>query len=529
MGGKRESAKAAGRVSLAVLISRLLGLVRELTIAAVFGAGAVTDAWLVAFRVPGMLRDLVAEGALSSAFIPTFNRVLAAKGREAAWQLGSLVMSALVLLLGAVAVLFYVFSDFFVYLLAFGFGEFEKFELTSTLIQIISPFLLLVALSSVVMGMLNTFDRFFLPAVTTAFFNLAVIGAALLAVPWFESRGIPGIYAVGFGAVAGGALQILVQAPTLARLGFRFRFRIQLNHPELVHIARLIGPAVLGVGVTQFAVVITTILASTLGDGPISWLNFAFRIIYLPIGLFGVAIGIVNLRDVSAYAAGEYWKELKQTVANSLRMVLCLAIPSTLGLMVLATPIVGTIFERGRFSPFDTQQTAAALVLYSIGLTSYSCVKIFVPTFFALGDPRSPVRVSMITALVHIATNLLMIFVFCPPGYEFLGLAFATSLSLVLNQALLMRKLRSTLGSFRGLGVAEVAGKALLCSLLMAGSVFALSWWLSPYELKGVERIAALGACIVLGAAVYLLAAMGLRIEEVKMLISRGAGAGAGR
>ena len=524
MARKQKAARAAGRVSLAVLISRLLGLVRELTIAAVFGAGAVTDAWLVAFRIPGMLRDLVAEGALNSAFMPTFNRVLGRQGKEAAWQLASLVMSALLLILGAVAILFYLFSDSFVYLFAFGFGPVEgKFELTSTLIRIISPFLLLVALSSVAMGMLNSFDRFFLPAVTTAFFNVAIIGAAVLAVPWFESRGIPGIYAVGFGAVAGGALQILVQAPTLARLGFRFRFRIQLKHPDLLRIGRLIGPAFLGVGVTQLTVMINTILASTLGDGPISWLNFAFRIIYLPIGLFGVAIGIVNLREVSAYAAEENWKELKETVANSLRMVLCLAIPSTLGLMVLATPIVGTIFERGRFGSFDTGQTAAALTLYAIGLTSYSCVKIYVPTFYALNDSRSPVRVSIITALFHIAINLLMILVLCPPGYEFLGLAFGTSLSLVLNQTLLMRKLSSKLGSFRGLGVGQVAGKALLSSLLMAGAVFALSWWLAPYELEGVGRVLALGACIALGAVFYLAAALALKLEEIKLLISRGA------
>ncbi len=522
MARKQKAARAAGRVSLAVLISRLLGLVRELTIAAVFGAGAVTDAWLVAFRIPGMLRDLVAEGALSSAFIPTFNRVLARQGREAAWQLASLVMSALLLFLGAATILFYFFSDSLVYLFAFGFGQVEaKFELTSTLIQIISPFLLLVALSSVAMGMLNTYGRFFLPAVTTAFFNASIIGAAVLAVPWFESRGIPGIYAVGFGAVCGGALQLLVQAPTLARLGFRFRFRIQLKHPDLVHIGRLIGPAFLGVGVTQFAVLINTILASTLGDGPISWLNFAFRIIYLPIGLFGVAIGIVNLREVSAYAAEENWKELKETVANSLRMVLCLAIPSTLGLMVLATPIVGTIFERGRFDAFDTEQTAAALTLYAIGLTSYSCVKIYVPTFYALNDTRSPVRVSIITALVHIATNLLMIFWLCPPGYEFLGLAFATSLSLVLNQTLLVRKLSSKLGSFRGLGVGEVAKKAFLSSLLMAAAVCALSWWLGPYELEGVGRVLALGACIALGAVVYLTAALAFKLEEVKLLMTR--------
>ncbi len=523
MARKRKAARAARSVSAAVLISRLLGLVRELTIAMVFGAGAVTDAWLVAFRVPGMLRDLVAEGALSSAFVPTFNRVLSREGKEAAWRLGSLVMSALLVFLGAAAIVFYAFSDGFVYLFAFGFGAgADKFELTSILIRIISPFLLLLALSSVAMGMLNTFDRFFLPAVTTAFFNVAIVASALLLTPWFESQGIPGIYAVGFGAVAGGGLQILVQAPTLYRLGFRFRFKLNLRHPDLVHISRLIGPAFVGVGVTQFTVVINTIVASTLGDGPISWLSFAFRIIYLPIGLFGVAVGVVNLREVSAYAAEENWSELKETVADSLKIVACLSIPSSLGLMVLAGPIVGTVFQRGLFDATDTRQTATALVLYAIGLTSYSCVKIYVPTFYALNDTRSPVRVSVITALIHVLATLVLVFVLCPPGHEFLGLALATSISLLVNQTLLARKLAQKLGSFAGLGVGRVVQKALLASLIMAAFVYGLSSWLALWERDGVDRMLVLGLCIGAGGAVYLLAALALRLEEVRIILPGG-------
>ncbi len=522
MARKHKAAKAARSVSAAVLISRLLGLVRELTIAMVFGAGAITDAWLVAFRLPGMLRDLVAEGALNSAFMPTFNRVLSRQGEGAAWRLGSLVISALMVLLGVVSIIFYVFSDWFVYLVAFGFGPTSKFELTSSLIRIISPFLLLVALASVLMGMLNSFGRFFLPAVTTAFFNVAIVGSAIFAAPWLERHGFPAIYALGFGAVAGGGMQILIQLPTLYRLGFRFRFGLKLRHPDLVRIASLICPALLGVGVTQFAIIINTILASTLGDGPISWLSFAFRIMYLPIGLFGVSIGIVNLREVSSYAAEENWSELKKTVANSVKMVSCLAIPSSFGLMILADPIVGTIFERGLFNAVDRHNTASALILYAIGLTSYSCVKIYVPTFYALNDTRSPVRISIITAIIHLVTNLFLIFLICPEGYEFLGLALATSFSLLVNQALLIRKLTEKLGSFRKLGVLRVVQKSLLASLVMAGCVYALSSWLSLEIRDGIDRFFGLSLCIAVGGSVYLLLALVLRLDEVRILLTGG-------
>ena len=515
-------ARAASRVSLAVLLSRALGLVRELVLAAVFGASATMDAWIAAFRIPGMLRDLVAEGALSSAFIPTFSRVLTRDGRQQAWSLVNMLMSTLTIVLGVLAILFFVFSDELVGVFVFGFGEIEgKVELTSNLVKIISPFLILVALASIVTGVLNTFDRFFLPAVTTAFFNLAIILSVLVLAPALENRGIPAIYAVGGGAVLGGALQLLVQLPSMRTLGFRFHFVVDLKNSELLRIAALIGPAIIGVGATQMAVMVNTMLASTLGDGPVSWLNFAFRIIYLPIGLFGVAVGIVNLRDVSVHAARRNLGALKETVANSLKMVLVLAIPSTVGIIVLANPIVSVVFERGEFSAFDTQQTANALMLYCLGLVAYSCVKVYVPTFYALSDTKTPVRISVATALLHIVLNLAFILIFFPEGYEYLGLALGTAIALIVNLSLLASRFSRKLGSFSGLGVMSSFVKASLASMIMGVFVWLVYSLTAPMAVTFSEEVAVLSVSIVSGIVTYLMMGRLLGLEELELLWQR--------
>ncbi|UCF36179.1 MAG: murein biosynthesis integral membrane protein MurJ, partial [Acidobacteriota bacterium] len=397
-----RSAKAAGKVSLAILISRVLGLVREQFFAKLFGASLYNDAWLVALRLPNLMRDLFAEGALSSAFVPTFTSHLKSGGRSEAWHLANLVVTALMILLGLVTVVLFLFSEFFVHGLAAGFAEVPgKVAITSTLIKILSPFLLFVALASVAMGVLNTLNHYFIPALAPALFNLTIILFAIFAAPAFEARGILPIYAMGFGALAGGLLQYAIQVPLLRKEGFRFRFSIDFKHPGIRRILRLLGPAIVGVSAVQINVLVNTQLASFLQDnGPVSWLSYAFRIIYLPIGLFGVAVGIVNLKEVSSHAARKEFNELKETVANSLKLVAFLAVPSTVGLVVLANPIVDVLFERGDFLARDTEFTSYALMAYSLGLFAYSCLKVYVPTFYALNDTRTPVRISLTAVAV---------------------------------------------------------------------------------------------------------------------------------
>lgn len=519
-----QSAQAAGKVSAAVFASRILGLVREQTLAALFGAGFYMDAWRVAFRIPNLLRDLFAEGALSSAFIPTFTRTLQRAGKADAFLLASLVLNALMVLLGGLALLFALFSDAFVYLIAGGFGAVPgKVEVTSDMLKILAPFLMTVAAASVAMGMLNTLNHYFLPALAPAFFNLGVIAAAFSLVPWFESQGWPGIYAAAVGALAGGVLQFAVQLPLLRRCGFRWRPRFNFRHEGVVKIARLIGPAVIGVSAVQINILVNTQLASLLGNGPVSWLSYAFQLIYLPIGLFGVAVGVVNLKEVSTCAAQERWEDLKETVANSIKLIALLAMPSAAGLMALSLPIVQLLYERGRFTPEDTVNTAWALLFYSIGLFSYSCVKVYVPTFYALEDTRTPVRISLVAVTVNIVLNSALVFLILPAGWKFVGLAFGTSVSVILNHVLLARAFRRRLGDLSRYRVGSGLGKTALASAAMAVGTLALSSGLAQAlgEFGLTARLLRVSLSVAAGAGGYLVLCRLAGVEEVDMLLRR--------
>jgi putative peptidoglycan lipid II flippase len=520
---RAQSARAAGTVSFAVFISRILGLVREQVFAHYFGAGMSSDAWRVAFRIPNLLRDLFAEGALSSAFVPTFTEHLKKKGREEAWLLANMVVNSLLVLLGAFSLALLLAPEVFVWLMAAGFNATPgKFELTTQILRILSPFLMFVAIASVAMGMLNTLNHYFLPALAPALFNLAIILAGLLLVPVFGDWGYLPIYAMAIGALAGGILQFAVQLPVLWQQGYRYRPRLNLQHEGLRHIARLIAPALVGISAVEINVLVNTQLASQLGyNGPLSWLEFAFRIIYLPIGLFGVAIGVVNLREVSVHAVEENWEDLKETVANSIKLTLLVALPSTAGLIALARPVVRTLFEHGRFTAADTQWTAYALICYSIGLAAYSLVKIYVPTFYALRDTRTPVRVSITAVATNIAVNLTLIAVL-PLEYKYLGLAFGTSVSVILNSLLLARSFEKKVGSLREYSVLPAFLKTFSAAVGMGLVVYflhgRLEWYLDPGY---AGRLVSLTASIAAGMGVYFGLALLLRVEEVRMVVRR--------
>lgn len=517
------SALTAGKVSLAVFISRILGLVREQVFAWLFGAGIYTDAWNVAFRIPNLLRDLFAEGALSSAFVPTFTSYLQRVGRSEAWHFANLVVSALLVILGTFTLALLVFPEGFVYLLAAGFREVPgKVEVTSTLIQILSPFLLCIALASVAMGMLNTLNHYFLPALAPAFFNMALILAGFLLVPLFDEMGILPIHAMGVGALAGGVLQFAVQLPLMYRHGFRFHWGLDFRHEGIRRMLRLIGPAVFGVSAVQINVMVNTQLASFLQEnGPVSWLNYAFRIIYLPIGLFGVAVGVVNLREVSVFAARERWRELKETVANSVKWIILLSVPSTVGLVVLAQPVVRVLFERGDFTPADTLYTSYAVAAYALGLLGYSCLKAYVPTFYALNDTRTPVRISMQAVLVNIVLNVFLVGVL-PAEYKFVGLAFGTAVSVSLNSSLLAYRFQERLGSLREYRVAATFWKSLLAALLMGMAVLAAYRFLESGGSGSLAgQLVALLFSITGGFLVYLAGCYALGVGEVRELVSR--------
>lgn len=324
-------ARSAGAVSTATMISRVFGLVRESVIAALFGASAEYDAFLTAFRIPNLLRDLFAEGALSAAFVPTFTSILKKDGAAAAWRLANAVIGVLILTLGVVTILIIVGARPIVIALAPGFLAVPgKVELATGLARIMSPFLLFIALAAVMMGVLNVFNRFFFPSLAPAVFNAVNIGVTIGLYPVARATGFPPIYALAMGALAGVAAQFAVQVPVARRIGFRLRPVPDFGDAGVRRMGALMLPATIGLAATQINILVDSQFAS-MWQGAQSWLSYAFRLMYLPIGLIGVAIGTVNLTRVSQDAAAGDMDALRRRVASSVRLTLALALPATAG------------------------------------------------------------------------------------------------------------------------------------------------------------------------------------------------------
>jgi putative peptidoglycan lipid II flippase len=489
-------ARSAGLIGIATMASRLLGVVRETVLASLFGASATPamDAFNVAFRIPNLVRDLFAEGAMTAAFVPTFTRTLQARGRDAAWRLGNLVINALLVVTGVLVVLGIVFAAPITQAIASGsildtalrtlglgaptaaaggFAAVEgKLELTTQLTRIMMPFLTTVAVAVAVMGMLNALHRFFLPALSPAMFNVVTILGAFLLVPLMPSLGLPDIAGIAIATVLGGIGQIAVQWPALRKEGFRYRPILNFRDPDVREILRLMGPATLGLAAVQVNVLVNTSLATTEPQGAVSWLQFAFRLMYLPIGLFGVSIATAALPDLSKHAAAADFGAMRRTISAGLRMMLMLNVPATIGLIVLAQPIVELVLEYRRFTPHDTTATAAALMFYAPGLVGYSAVKIASPSFYSMGDSRTPAIVSVISIGVNLALNLILVRVM---GYR--GLALGTAIAALFNAGVLLYLLGGRLEGLDRRRIAVSFGKILVASLFMgAASYFAAEW-----------------------------------------------------
>ena len=463
-------ARSAGLIGAATMSSRILGLVREQVMAYLFGAGNAVDAFNVAFRIPNLVRDLFAEGAMSAAFVPTFTRYLRREGRESAWRLGSHVLNALLVTTLAIVALGMLFAEPLVTVLAGEYAEVPgKFELTVDLTRVMLPFLTLIAIAAACMGMLNALDRYLVPALAPALFNVASIVATLASIPALRWMGVPTIHAMAIGVVAGGMAQVLIQWPALRREGYRHAAVLDPAEPGLRQVLLLMGPGTLGLAATQVNVFVNTWLATGEGTGAVSWLSYAFRIMYLPLGIFGVSIATASLPAISRRAADGDLAGMRETVSSGLAMMLALTIPATVGLIVLSHPIVALLFERGQFTPTDTAATAAAVTAYAIGLAGYSVAKIVSPTFYALGDSRTPVAVSAFSVIVNAGLNILLV---RELGYR--GLALGTSVTALLNAGVLMWLLR---GRLHGLGLGHLA--SVFARVLVAAAVMgAAAWWL---------------------------------------------------
>ncbi|PIE57600.1 MAG: murein biosynthesis integral membrane protein MurJ [Desulfobulbus propionicus] len=490
---------SAGAVSCAVMCSRILGLVREQLFAGLFGAGFAYDAFVVAFRIPNLLRDLFGEGALSAAFVTVFSEYVTQKGDKATWELASTVLLFFAVLLSILVLVGTYWAEPLVNLLASDFQTMAgKTALTVQLTRIMFPFLVFIALSAVVMGMLNTKGRFFIPAMASSFFNLGSIvggvGLSLL-LPKF---GQPAIVGMAFGTLIGGILQLGIQLPTLFKVGFRCIPGFRLNHPGLKKILWLMVPATIGLSATQINIFINTNFATSCEQGSVSWLNYAFRFVQLPIGLFGVAFSIAAMPVLAKQAAAKQLDKLKATFISSLVLVFSLTIPATVGLLILAEPIIRLIFEHGVFTQMDTIKTAQALQLYGLGLFAYSSVKIMVPVFYAINTTRYPV----VGSFIGVAANLIIITLVIEQ-LQFRGIALATSCAMTCNFLFLglclSRKLDGLPFQYLVRGMVKISiASAIMGAGTWYGRALLSDWLQGPLFLQAAGVFSLIG-----GAAIF--------------------------
>lgn len=523
--GARGRRRAAGVVSIAVIGSRVFGLAREAITAGMFGGGKFLDAFLAAVQIPNLLRDMFAEGALSTAFTTVFTKTHDKEGDTPAWKLTSLLFSTVILLLGAVCVVGIIASPLIVHLTNFGFHRIPgKFQITVELTRMMFPFIIFVSLGAVVMGILNARFVFGLPASASTIFNIVSIvtgvGLALVFDPQPDWRHPVftenALYGLSLGVMLGGIAQVGIQLPALYRLGFSFRWRIDFKDSKLREVWSLMWPGVISAGAIQIGVLINGMFASEI-DGARSWLYCAFRIVHFPVGVFGVAIATVILPAVARNHAKRDLRSFGKTVEEGLRLAVFLTLPASVGLFVLAPDIVRLIYQHGSFTAHDTAQTAAALRAYTIGLTAYAAVRILVPCFTALDQPRIPLKVNLISIGINIALNFVMVKYL---GMAQVGLATTTAVLALVNFAQLVFYLRKqvdlgTIASWTRFASA-VGPTAMLSGVAAWGVIFAVGPLATSNGLAALGAVALAATC---GALIYFGFTYCLKNDESRALL----------
>jgi len=499
------------------MCSRILGLARELIFAALFGGGRALDAFTVAFRIPNLLRDLFAEGALSTAFVTTFSKTIARGGDEAAWRLANKVATMTALVLGALCVLGMIFSDQLVGLLAPGFDQ-DKAALTAHLTRIMFPFILLVSIAALVMGMLNAKNVFGVPAMASSFFNIGSIVGGLVLGYWLDPHfGPRALIGLAFATVIGGTLQLAVQLPSLARLGYRFRPDLRWRDAGVKAVLLLMGPSVIAASTTQFNVLINSIFASGLEDGAIFWLAAAFRLMQLPLGIFGVALGTVTLPLLSRLVVAGRMDAFRSELARAMRWALLLTLPAMAGLMMLAEPIISVVYQHGKFNAYQAAQAAGALRYYAIGLAGYAALKVLVNAFYAMDRRKTPMMVSFLA----VGLNLLFNWIFTIRlGWGHRGLAFSTGCIATFNFLLLYLLMQFQLKGLESRRLLLLLVKVAVASGALVAVCAASSHWLLadwPQQTLWI-KLPALLATVLAGAAAFAGCGVLLHIEELKEL-----------
>ncbi len=510
MGGHREIGSAAGTIGGATLVSRVLGYLRDVIIANLFGAGLSTDAFIVANRIPNYLRRLLGEGTLNASLVPVFTEYLEQKSRPEAWKLANVVISTISAFLTVVVLLGMIFTPGVVRVMAPGFSDNPaQFSLTVLLTRVMFPFALFMGLAAALMGILNSLKHFGAPALAPAFLNIAVILCALFLTPFLS---VP-ILSLSIGVLLGGIVQFLAQIPFLIRKGFRFRPNFDWADPGMRRVTRLLMPVIIGQSVLQINLFVSNILASFLVAGSISYLFFADRLVQFPLALFGFSAATAMLPTLSKHAADDNIPDMVDALAGTMRMVLFLMIPSMIGLAVLRVPIITVLFERGNFDQGATLGTASALLYYSLGLWAFSEVRVVAQAFYALQDTMTPMKIGALAVTANIILSLLLM---SPMGHN--GLALANSLASMLNVALLVWILRGRIGRLQGRRFLYSLAKILLASMVMG----VCAYYGADSELwaaggQGLQKAFYLFRGLLAGVISYVAMCLVLRIEEFRI------------
>lgn len=503
--------KAAGVVSGATLVSRIMGFFRDVIIAQAFGAGLATDAFFVAFRIPYLFRKLLGEGSLTASFIPVFTETREKGDPEEDRKMVSSASGVLLVVVVALTVLGIIFAPAVIRVIAPGFQRSaEKFALTITLTRLVFPYLILVSFFSLYMGVLNSANHFFAPAAAPSLLSLAMIAAALWLSPFMDRP----IDALAWGVLLGGLLQLLFQMPYMKMKGYFIRPSFFPVHPGVKRVCFLMLPALLGLAANEVNLMVDTLLASLLPEGSISYLYFGNRLVQFPLGLIGIALGTVIFPTLSADAARMEMAKLKETMIFGLRMVLFITLPAMVGLIVLSKPIIALLFQRGAFTAESTRFTAQALTAYSLGLWAFTGVRILVPTFYSLKDTRTPFFITLFTISLNIVLNVILMI-----PLKHAGLALATSISASVNLAMLVYYLRRKIGPLGLRNFLRMMVKPVMASAVMAIFCVLLLFYFGDTIESGMSaRLGVVFTGVAAGGLIYFALARFMRTEELRVI-----------
>jgi len=515
MSEKVKVAKAAGIVGLATLASRIMGYIRDMVMSWAFGTGLAADAFYVAYRVPNLLRELLAEGSMSAAFIPVFTETLTKESRESAHRLANAVFARLLVILIVCTGLGIIFAPYVVKFIALGWvqrAEHDKYVLGVTLTRLMFPYLLFIGVAALAMGMLNSLRSFLAPALSPVMLNVVQISAVVLSIRFLQEP----IMGVAVGVVIGGLFQFLIQVPGLRKQKMMLKPQFSPSHPQVMKIAKLAAPVFFSSSVNQLNIFIGTIFASFLATGSITFLFYGMRFIHFPLGIFGIAVATAVLPTMSAQAARQEMEEFRETFSFGLRLVFFIMFPAMAGLITLRTPIVSLLLEHGQFDRLSTQGTASALLYYAVGLWAMAGVRIVAQAFYSLQDTRTPVKIGVLALTANIILSSLFVF-WTPLAHG--GLALATSLAAMVNISLLTWNLRKKIGRIDGGRILKSLLKIVPASVAMG----AIGWWISGNPVWDKDGHTLAKAQLLIGGMAvsivfYLVVMVILRSEELKFL-----------